>query len=640
MTVMAFSGLVFSFHDNTLITQKHALWWVVLFISAARCFDYLIYRIEQRLNKSLGYLLLRFAAGNIAISLVWAFYCIYFFSSMQLIEVATTMVVLSAMAGGAATVLAPSRFLSAFYCTCLLFPMSVQAILTTSQEYKLLGYMGLGFWLAMLLSNRRANHFFTKAVELKENNAELMVQMKQEQAEVTRINAELQYANDALDTNNNNLEVEVKRRTEELYKLSSQDSLTGMLNRSAFKVHMDTKLAEANLRKQTLAVFFIDLDGFKQVNDSLGHGIGDLVLSTIGQRLVEQFPEEQAARWGGDEFVLTIARLDHAQAIALALSIRTTILQPIICHNNRIQLDATIGIALFPEHADTAACLIQKADFAMYQQKKAQSPRVAVYDEHCYADALLAVKRREGLKLAVEKNQLSVAYQPIVDANTHELVCCECLMRWSFNDEQVSPAIFIPLAEQTGFITSLGIWILEQACTEIMALPSLLRPPSISINVSVLQLNNAEFIDHIDRILAATGFNPRRLHFEITESVFAQDKEIIRQRVSEIQSRHIHLSIDDFGTGFSSLSQLQLLSFNYIKIDKSFVLTPSPANEAIVRSTLMLAKEFGCRTVAEGIESNDHATRLHQLGVDYLQGFHFARPMPVNELKVYLQQKR
>lgn len=639
ITMVAFTGLVFGFSDASAIVQsKLVLWSLMIIVSLGRVVDGFYWRSKFSLKSSAKEGFVRFALGNILTGTIWSLYAVLIYQQMDLLELASTMVVLSAMAGGAATILAPSKALSSFYSTMLLVPLSILALIDPTQEYRVLGFLGVAFWLAMLSSTAQSTSFLLQVLSLKERNANLLSDMQRKQTEIEQANEALRQANIQLDDNNTNLEYEVNKRTEELFELSNRDVLTGLLNRTGLKSFLHTALAAANENNTTFAILFIDLDGFKKVNDALGHTIGDSVLETMAYRLKKFCKLPGLARWGGDEFILVVEDVTETDALALANSLRAKVSEPMRVQRNNIALDATMGIAMYPAHAEEAHSLIELADFAMYQQKRTQRGAVCVFRHETYQVVRQEESRLEGLSKAIDNRQLSVVYQPIVDANTHSLVSVEALLWWHFNGETISPVVFIPLAEKSGLINALGLWVLEQACIEVQQ-ANINDTHALSVNVSVLQLLDDNFIADIDRVLTSTGFPAKRLHLEITESAFAEDRNAIAQIVAALKDRDIQISIDDFGTGFSSLSQLQLLSFDSIKIDKSFVMSMTSSNQAIVRATLMIAGEFGCRTIAEGVETLEQAHQLQHMGVSHLQGYHFAKPMSVSHLTDWLTQQ-
>ncbi len=638
MTIIAFSCLAFGFGDTPAMTDKLVLCALMVAVSLMRMLDGLRWQFAHPAKRNVSAGFMRFAAGNLLTSVLWCAYALMNYQHMGLLELASTMVVVSAMAGGAATVLAPSKALSFSYSTFLLLPLSMLALIDPEQQFRLLGFLGVGFWVAMLSTTAQSNAFFLQVVGLKEHNSQLLDDMQRKRAEVVRINEALRSANEQLDQNNATLEQQVNERTQELFELSNQDALTGLLNRAGLKSYLEDALETAKHNRSSLAVLFIDLDGFKKVNDTLGHAIGDRVLETVAHRLAAYCPAAGFGRWGGDEFILVMENYGQQQSVALAEVLREAVCKPMQTQRNHISLDATIGIALYPCHGTQVHTLIEQADFAMYQQKRAQRGAVCMFNKNLFEQVRLEAARLEGLTKAIEHNELTVAYQPIVEAGTHQVISVEALLRWEFGGEMISPMVFIPLAEKSGLINTLGLWVLEQACTEMQQLDY--NPaPALSINVSVLQLLEDNFIDNIDRVLETTGFAPERLHLEITESAFAQNRVVLDEKAGALKARQIQISIDDFGTGFSSLSQLQLLSFDRIKIDKSFVMNFTSSNQAIVRATLMIAKEFGCQTVAEGVETLAQAQQLQSMEVSHLQGYYFARPMPFIQLADWLTQQ-
>ncbi|WP_025256003.1 bifunctional diguanylate cyclase/phosphodiesterase [Alteromonas sp. ALT199] len=634
MTIFAFSGLVFFFENDapSIFTQKLQLWGVMVSVSILRLFDSLYWRVklaEKPYNPRPA--LIRFSAGLYSTGVIWALYSVLFYSTMTTIEMAATMVVLAAMAGGAGTVLSPSKTLVSFYSTALLVPMSICAIVDEEEKFFILGVLGLIFWFGIFLSAFRYHKFFISTLRLKANNNSLVEQMKIERSETEKVNKLLIASNEKLDASNANLEGEVERRTADLYKLSNRDPLTNLLNRNGFLKHLNNLLDTTRALENSLALLFIDLDGFKQVNDSLGHKVGDIVLAEIANRLQNYTEENHLGRWGGDEFVAVIpyANVDTARAVAHAM--RSGVTVPIIANDNQVTLDATIGIAMFPEHGETAVDLIQQADLTMYDQKRQQRGSVGVFSEVLHNEVKRDQQLCERLRCAIDNRELTVFYQPILDVNSNTLSSVEALLRWKCDDEQISPDIFIPLAERSGLMPEIGAWVLNRALIDLSHW-QFKQGLAVSVNVSVSQLLNDSFLKTLDNALKTTQISSERLHLEITESLFASDKGAVRVKVNELVARGIKVSIDDFGTGYSSLSRLQSMPCDFIKIDRSFVQNSSEESDTIIRATLLMAKEFGCKTIAEGIETEQQKFHLSQLGTNYLQGFYFAKPMNAQNL--------
>ncbi|RDV29426.1 EAL domain-containing protein [Alteromonas aestuariivivens] len=640
MSFVAMSGLIFGLPNPQTATIKFWFWVVTIGIITLRLVDAFHWQTRVRdTDYNPKWSFLRFHTGAVAMAFVWAAYSITLFNSMNTIELATTLVILSAMAAGAATVLAPSRTLLIFYCSMLILPISIQSVVNSKDDFTTIGVLGLLFWVSMLFTGFKSNNFFHKAIRLKHANNELVQQMKIERNEVRRINEDLRRSNEKLDHINASLEAEVTRRTNEMHRLSNRDPLTLLLNRLGFIRQLEEIIRTTEKLHNTLAVLFVDLDGFKQVNDSLGHWVGDKVLVEVATRLKRFCDPDHLARWGGDEFVIVLPYANEDTAIAVAQAARSGISDPIIVEENQISLDASIGIALYPDHGKTAQILIQEADLTMYNRKRNARGSVGVFNQAIYQMAREEQDLRDGLRRAIENGQLFVMFQPILSAAKRQPWAVEALLRWEYGDRSVPPSVFIPLAEKTGLIHDIGTWVLHRACIVAAQWPQE-SEVAVSVNVSVIQLMDDRFVNTLDKVLKSSGLDPTRLHLEITESVFADNRETVVRQVNAIKARKVQISIDDFGTGFSSLSQLQSLSFDHIKIDRSFVQKLEEGSDTIIRATLMIAREFGCKTIAEGIESNAHAERLIEMGVDCLQGFHYARPLSAEAIRQWLENQK
>jgi diguanylate cyclase (GGDEF)-like protein len=398
-------------------------------------------------------------------------------------------------------------------------------------------------------------------------------------------------------------------------------------NRNAFTQNLDAIIQASEHNKMPVALLFIDLNGFKKINDAMGHKVGDKVLVTVTQRMLAFSETSKVGRWGGDEFLVILPYSDKQTALSISKAIIKSIEKPIEVSGNELHLSASIGIAMSPLHSQSATELIQLADISMCEQKEN-----GVWAPGMFTQALLAKIESsqtilEGLQKAIELKQLSLNYQPIVNSAAHKAESYEALLRWNFNGTLVTPDNFIPLAEKSGLIKEIGAWVLNRACMDAVHWLNS-EAASVSVNVSVIQLMDDGFIRHLDNCLQSSRLSPDRLHLEITESTFVENEQKIRFQLDQIQQRRVKISIDDFGTGYSSLSQLQTLPVNFIKIDKSFVDNVHGKGEAIIRATQFIARELNCQTIAEGVETKQQADMLFSMGIDYLQGFYFAKPMP------------
>lgn len=638
ITILSVSAITFGFDSGAGQETKQRVWGIILVFTLIRGLDAAYWFIKLRhANYAPELPFYRFFVGSIFTAVLWAVFGISFFDSMSTLEFASTMIIMSAMAGGAATVLAPSMLLVITYTTIMLIPMSLRAIYDYRDEYNMLGFLGILFWISMCGASSRANLFIRRAIEIKHKNDELVDLMRNEQNEVKRVNLQLLESNQKLDQANNNLENEVLRRTQEIHQLSNRDPLTGLMNRTAFMQHFEWMIKQSVPSKNKLAILFIDLDGFKQINDTFGHESGDAVLTAVATQLSQFCETDCAGRWGGDEFIMVLPYADEVAATAIGQAARSSLANIKQVGGNDVSIGATIGIAIYPNHSEDAATLVQLADLTMYFHKRSTPGVVGVFSDSLYDTLNEEVRLRDGLRQAIQRQEIHVVYQPIIEAGTKKLWAVEALARWCFHDQWISPAVFIPLAEKTGLIQDIGNWILHRACIDTAQWPD--DSLSVSVNVSVLQMLNDNFIRQVDQAINSSGLAPHRLHLEVTESIFADDMAILTDRIAALKARHIHIAIDDFGTGFSSLSLLQALDFDLLKIDRAFVQQITEGNDTIVRATLLMAKEFGCKTVAEGIETPEQAAILEAMGVDCLQGYLFAKPLEKNDLiKWYTDQ--
>ncbi|MDD2743741.1 MAG: EAL domain-containing protein [Rhodocyclaceae bacterium] len=443
------------------------------------------------------------------------------------------------------------------------------------------------------------------------------------------------------------LEIQVAARTEELKKanrrlegeigerlqaenklnfLAYHDPLTGLSNRRRFIERIATSIAESKNLGQRLAVLFIDLDQFKQVNDSLGHTVGDELLVAVAGRLGDHARLiDMLARLGGDEFICLMEAVRTDDEVAMiAEEIVAVFDEPFQLGEHELFLSASIGISLYPTDGQTAVELMRNADSAMYCAKAIGRGRYHFYTPEMTEAAQVRIRMENLLRRALENGELSVHLQPQVDAGSGRLVGAEALVRW-FSPElgNVPPGQFIKLAEESGVILKLGSWVLREACRQVMLWKkSGFELPQLSVNLSVKQLERPEFIDILEDILCETGMDPHCLKLEITESVVMQVGNAF-DLLDRLRSLGITLSLDDFGTGYSSLSYLKMLPVQQLKIDQSFVfgIGENEGDEAIIRSVMALAQSLGFEVVAEGVETEAQAAFLSALGCHKLQGF-------------------
>ncbi len=435
-----------------------------------------------------------------------------------------------------------------------------------------------------------------------------------------------------------------KAAEEEINNLAFYDPLTLLPNRRLLSDRLKQALASSARSGKYGALLFIDLDNFKVTNDTLGHTVGDLMLQTVGQRLVTCVREgDTVARLGGDEFVLMLEGLNGtmtesaAQAKTVGEKVLGTISQPYLLAGHHCRSTPSIGVTLFTDHSETSDELLKRADLAMYEAKKAGRNTLRFFDPEMQAAVAARAALEADLRNAVLCDQFKLFYQAQVDGEGH-LTGVEALVRWLHPERGiVPPGEFIPLAEETGLILPLGQWVLQVACAQLTSWS--MRPEmshlTISVNVSAHQFHQKEFVVQVLAIIARTGASPRLLKLELTESLLVDDVESVIAKMTELKANGVGFSLDDFGTGYSSLSDLTRLPLDQLKIDQSFVrdILVDPNDAAIAKMVIVLAQSLGLAVIAEGVETEAQRLFLERLGCHAYQGYLFGRPIPVEEFE-------
>jgi diguanylate cyclase (GGDEF)-like protein/PAS domain S-box-containing protein len=432
-------------------------------------------------------------------------------------------------------------------------------------------------------------------------------------------------------------DITAERTTQEhIYQLAHFDALTGLMNRTMLNEHLERTISAAQRHAQTVAVLFIDLDGFKSINDMHSHAAGDYVLKAVANRLKETVRREDfVARLGGDEFVAVLVNTSAEGATRIGKRILAEIGNPIISGEMTYQLKASIGISLYPNDGQSGNTLLQHADLAMYRAKAADGNRCAFFSRDMEETVQRRLQLGTGLRRALENREFKLFWQPKVDATTRRITGIEALLRWFHPSEGlIAPNIFIPVAEETGLIVPIGRWVMLESCRQVKAWQDQSIRIHASINVSARQFREESFIDDVKTCIEVSGCDPSLLEIEITESMVMHDPEHVVQLLHELKKLGIQISLDDFGTGHSSLAWLRKFPIDTIKIDRSFVsfLTTSQDDQAICKAVLALANSLDLKTVAEGVETSEQADLLQTLGCDKLQGFHFYKPMPQEQI--------
>lgn len=420
----------------------------------------------------------------------------------------------------------------------------------------------------------------------------------------------------------------------ELDRLARQDSLTGLANREALRRALEDALVSARRRKHRCSVFLLDLDRFKAVNDTLGHPAGDTLLRLVSLRLRDEIGElGQVGRLGGDEFQVVLPATSSVDELSkLARAIIDSLSRPYTINGTAVSIGASVGIVTSDYDDRTSDDLMRDADLALYAAKAAGKGCYRFFAPEMHEAARQRQLMEGDLRVALEKKQFTLLFQPCVDASSEAVTGFEALIRWNRPDHgPVSPAVFIPLAEEIGLIEEIGEWVLRSACEEASKWP---RNVSIAVNLSPVQFRSPSLTSKVRSVLNETGLEADRLELEITEGVFLSNDGHVHDMIRSLKDVGAKLALDDFGTGYSSLSYLQRVPFDKIKIDQSFVRGACDAqsrNAALIRAMVALASELNMRTTAEGVETHDELQLVRSLGCSLVQGYIFGKPMPADE---------
>ncbi len=440
---------------------------------------------------------------------------------------------------------------------------------------------------------------------------------------------------------------ERKRAEETIKQMAYYDTLTGLPNRLLFNELMHLALAQAHRHSRPLAVLFLDLDRFKDINDTLGHTVGDQLLQAAAQRLKEccRRDLDTVARRGGDEFIILLPDIDDVQeAVRVAQKIIDAFTRVFVLPDGELFISTCIGISIYPNDGSDTETLIKNADMAMYRAKEQGRSRYHLYTSSMDEQAFHRLTMENSLRKALQREEFSLYYQPKVNIKTGKIVCLEALVRWE-NPELglVQPKQFIPLAEDTGLIVPLGEWVLRTACAQNKTWQLLNYPPMrVAVNFSPRQFQQPKLADMVEQILGDADLAPCWLELEVTENIMLQNVDKTIQTLNRLSSLGIHISIDDFGTGYSSLSYIKKLPIQTLKIDRSFVndINTNTDDEAIAVAVITMAQSLRLNVIAEGVETLEQMKLLDDLNCPEMQGYFFSKPLPAAEMTALLSNMK
>jgi diguanylate cyclase (GGDEF)-like protein len=428
--------------------------------------------------------------------------------------------------------------------------------------------------------------------------------------------------------------------------MAYHDALTGLPNRPLFMDRLIVSLAQASRANQKLAVFFLDLDRFKDINDSLGHSTGDALLKAVAERIRRCVREgDTVARFGGDEFTLLIPRIENIEdAAKIAQKIIDTLKVPVLVAEREMFVTTSIGIGIFPDDGHDPETLVRNADTAMYRAKDQGRDSYQLYAPAMNAHALERLAMENRLRKALSQRELMVYYQPLIELASKRIVGLEALVRWQHPELGfLLPAHFISTAELSGLIIPIGQWVLLTASKQLRQWQKRIDPElTVSVNLSARQFQQPNLVSSVAEVLDASGIDPRSLELEITESNAMQNAEVTIHTLRDLKALGVRISMDDFGTGYSSLNYLKRFPIDTLKLDQSFVreVNTDPRDAAIVSAVISMAHSLDLTVVAEGVETEEQLGFLRQQRCDRIQGFLFSAPMSAEELEPYLMSSR
>lgn len=445
----------------------------------------------------------------------------------------------------------------------------------------------------------------------------------------------------------NKQRISLEESEKKLSHIAFYDSLTGLPNKELFIDHLNRSVYTASRNASLIGIVFVDIDNFKSINDTKGHSTGDMLLKQIAERLSSCLREQDiVARFGGDEFIAKIADIENVDDLHHITNRITDVFKaPFTIQGEEYFNSVSVGVAVYPVDGEDSETLVRNADIAMNLAKSNGKNRCVYCTSDMKNDIIRKLKLTNNMYRALDKNEFFLHYQPQIRTDTQEIIGFEALLRWS-NDEfgLISPVEFIPIAEQTGLIRAIGLWVIRTVCEQYKVFRSCYdKDFSISVNLSLEQVKDIKIVDKIQKIFLETDTDPRSIQIEITESAALSEDPYVLERLRDIKKTGISISIDDFGKGYSSFSRLKMLLFDLLKIDIDFVRgisSGSHQDKAIIKTIIQLSDNLGIDVLAEGVETEDQLLFLRENGCDFIQGYYFYKPIPAEEVVTLLKKKK
>lgn len=633
LTVLGVSLLYF-FAMRSRVSPATLLAWVALLWCTAGYRLLLWHRYRRDPSRATATAWLqRYTRATLAVGCAWSLAAIVLSDMNDPVVVAALFILVAGVTSAAVAILSPHLPTFAAYVYPQVFVPAVMLLSREEHEMQLLA-AGLGVYLVMLsLFARNDNKMFVRHVYLTSQNEALVQRLNAENARREEV---IQERTAALSTTNRALEAEiVERRKAEtsLRRLASQDPLTGLPNRLLMLDRLGHAIRRSQRTGTGLAVLFIDLDNFKEINDSQGHTVGDALLKAVSKRLLDVLREEDSvARLGGDEFVVIAEQVCvDADASAIAETIRNAVRDPLPVGPSDLCITTSIGISLYPGDGEDTETLLRNADAAMYRAKAEGRNAFRFYSADMTEKARARVAMEAALRRALREQELRLVFQPQLELHSERLIGAEVLLRWEHPTEGLLlPGRFIAVAESTGQIEQIGAWVLEEVCDRLKRWQAAgIVDVDLAINVSGRQLLHGNLAERIQDALTRSGCDPRRLELEITEGFLIRSPETARATLERVRDLGVRVAIDDFGTGYSSLSYLKQFPIGKIKIDRTFVrdVTLDPNDQAIVAAIVALGKSLGLSAIAEGVETPAQADFLRACGCAQAQGYLYSKPL-------------